>query len=306
MPLRIENRRLAVDIALPGEAYRRSRFDWTAFITQVTLDGRHTFCVTEGLAGVVGNTGGIGLCNEFGIRGALGYDDAVPGQEFVKLGVGLLTRDSARPYFFAHEYRIRPFPISHRVERDRVTFTIEPLACRGIAARLEKTVRIAGDRLSLEYRLDNVGSRPISTDEYCHNFIAIDGHPTGPANRLRTSFTLAPRTSNEAFTANGASIRWPQTPDRFFHCQIDGFGVGPSWWMLSHDPSGICVRERTDCAWSSFALYGTPRLISPEAFVAVDVAPGATRCWRREYRFWQRASGKALVGAARGEARRNG
>ena len=35
--------RLAVAIARPGTIYRGTRFDWTGFITQVTLEEKHIF-----------------------------------------------------------------------------------------------------------------------------------------------------------------------------------------------------------------------------------------------------------------------
>ena len=69
--MQIVSSRLAVEISEPGTLYRGARFDWTGFVTQVTLDQQHTFCAPEALPGGRG-TGGMGLCNEFGIRQPLG------------------------------------------------------------------------------------------------------------------------------------------------------------------------------------------------------------------------------------------
>jgi len=95
----LENDRLKVDIAAPGEVYSGSRFDWTGFITQITLDHAVTFCVPERLEKGVG-TGGVGLSNEFGIDQPLGYDEVKVGQQFPKIGVGLLTKASESDYDF--------------------------------------------------------------------------------------------------------------------------------------------------------------------------------------------------------------
>jgi hypothetical protein len=94
-----------VEIAHPGE-YAGSRFDWTAFIRQVTLkQGLHTFCTAESLVSGKG-TGGIGLCNEFGNDLPVGYDEAPSGSKYPKIGVGLLTRrDSGRYDFIAQPGR---------------------------------------------------------------------------------------------------------------------------------------------------------------------------------------------------------
>ena len=43
----LKSDRLLVEIAKPGTVYAGSRFDWTGFITQVYLDGKHTFCAYE-------------------------------------------------------------------------------------------------------------------------------------------------------------------------------------------------------------------------------------------------------------------
>ncbi|MBE3039355.1 MAG: hypothetical protein IMZ62_11155, partial [Chloroflexi bacterium] len=40
----LNSQRLEVEISTPGAAYHSTRFDWSGFITQVTLDGAHTFC----------------------------------------------------------------------------------------------------------------------------------------------------------------------------------------------------------------------------------------------------------------------
>lgn len=92
MGYRLSNGILTVDIADIGE-YKGTRFDWTGFITQVTLEeGKHTFCVPESLKPDEG-TGGKGLCNEFGISRAIGYDEAPIGGWFPKIGVGLLQKE---------------------------------------------------------------------------------------------------------------------------------------------------------------------------------------------------------------------
>ena len=107
----IQSPRLKVEIAEPGTVYQRTRFDWSAFITQVTLDGAHTFCVPESYEAGKG-TGGVGLCNEFGIETAVGYADAEPGECFPKLGIGLLKKIDDAPYGFIPPFEIvEKFPI---------------------------------------------------------------------------------------------------------------------------------------------------------------------------------------------------
>lgn len=108
MGITLSNDILTVEIADLG-AYKGTRFDWTGFITQVTLEqGKHMFCVPESLVPGQG-TGGIGLCNEFSISRAIGYDDAEVGEWFPKPGVGLLQKQEDAPIFLPEV--IRSFPL---------------------------------------------------------------------------------------------------------------------------------------------------------------------------------------------------
>lgn len=309
--------RLTVEIAPPGTVYRDTRFDWTAFIVQVTLDGEHTFCVPESLQPGQG-TGGIGLCNEFGIERPIGYDDAQPGEPFPKLGIGLLTRPDGRPYNFFRSYEIaHPFPIDVQAAADTVTFVVEPVDCRGYAASLVKTVSVRGCALKIAYRLENVGSRPIVTHEYCHNFCGIDNHPLGPDYRLRVPYEIAfedvsarmtgrlpgplrllPRAIQRGLVqmmlgwmesilvTEGQALWCRSTPRRPFYRRLVGFSRTESaQWELIHTPSGVGIREHDDFTPSQVAVWGTTHVISIEVFLDVNVQPGETLDWARTYEF---------------------
>ena len=189
-PIVLRSDRLMVEIAQPGSVYSGTRFDWTAFITQVTLDKTHTFCVPESLTPGQGS-GGVGLCNEFGIEEVIGYDEAQPGDPFPKLGIGLLARPDDAPYNFFRPYEIvAPFPIHVTTNATQATFIVEPLECRGYAVRLTKTVTVEGAGMTIAYALENVGEKPVVTTEYVHNFMGIDGLAIGPDYRLRMPYTI--------------------------------------------------------------------------------------------------------------------
>jgi hypothetical protein len=89
--LTLFNPKLHVTIAHPDLVYTGLRFVWTGFIMQITLENKHTFCTPESLHSSEG-TSGIGLCNEFGNLHALGYKEAQPQEQFMKIGVGLLRK----------------------------------------------------------------------------------------------------------------------------------------------------------------------------------------------------------------------
>jgi len=284
----LESSQLRVEVAEPGTRYRGTRFDWTALIIAVELDGRHRFCTSESLQPGAGS-GGIGLCNEFGLGLPLGYDEAAPGEQFPKLGIGLLTRLDGAACDPMRTYPLAPFAMACERTARGARWTVEPRTCRGYAVRLGKELALEGAGLSLSYRLDNLGQRAIRTSEYNHNFIAIDGHPIGPDYRLATSAPIValPGAAGVAVTAAGFSWSEEVSGARQFSARgLSAPGLdGGFAWTLRHQPSGVEVSETIDRQPALIGLWGRAHVVSPELFIDIDLAVGASMEWRRDYRF---------------------
>lgn len=292
MGFQLSNEHLIIDIAAIGD-YQGTRFDWSGIITGITMrDGNHTFCVAESLVEGEG-TGGIGLCNEFSLREAIGYVDTPVGGLFPKLGVGLLTRLDQGPYQFFRNYPLEPYRIEAEQENAQtMKFTVHPENCDGYAARLEKSISVEGNRLQIAYQLTNEGSRVIRTDEYNHNFFGIDGHQVGPEYALSFPFEIMPW-SDEPETMDGVVIEggvvtWAGKPDKPFYFHINGFeSCSSDWlWELHHRPSGVGVREMSSFPVSSAAVWGVGHVVSPEMFISIELAPGESKKWTRVYEFY--------------------
>jgi hypothetical protein len=161
-PIELKSDRLSIEIAYPGTVYSGSRFDWNGFITGIVLDGKHSFCMPESLTPGQGS-GGFGLCNEFGIDTPIGYDDAKPGEKFPKLGTGLLTRPDESDYFFFNKYEVTPFAIKIENDNNTALFEVDPLDCNGYAVKMTKKISVDDNKLSVDYHLENVGSKPVIT-----------------------------------------------------------------------------------------------------------------------------------------------
>lgn len=292
MSIRLSNGILTVDIADIGE-YKGTRFDWTGFITQVTLaEGNHTFCVPESLKPGEG-TGGRGLCNEFGISRAIGYDEAPIGGWFPKPGVGLLQKDDAQLYRFEKDYNVIPFAKEIEVEKETVKYRIEPMECNGYAMQLTKTISLQGDQLKIQYDLHNLGDKPFETEEYIHNFIGIDGLPTGKDFELRLPGALKVEEPESSYTeklleVSNNRLTWNGNPYRAFYCKLGGWEASQADynWELIHKPSGTGVRESGDFPVARMALWGEQHVISPEVFVNISVLPRQSKSWSRIYRFF--------------------
>lgn len=281
--IHLASSRLAVEIAEPGTLYCGSRFDWSALITQVTLDGQYPICAPETTDGT--GTGGVGLCAEFGILTAVGFEDARPGEPFTKPGVGLLTRPSARAYIFHAPHKMMPF--DRHVEHDATsaTFVTEPRECNGYALRTTKKVSVNDNQLILDYTAENVGKKRIVVDEYCHNFLGINRRKTGPGLTLRFPFAFKPIMPVGKLVVLGEkSLTWSGTLPHAFHRHFPGVANSPEyWWEIHDDQSGITVREEQNFPWYRFALWATFHVMSPEVFYLLDCAPGESKSWQRKY-----------------------
>lgn len=286
--------RLDVEIAAPGSLYAGSRFDWTAFITQVTLDHEHTFCVPESYEPGEG-TQGCGLCNEFGIDAPVGYDDAAPGELFPKLGIGLLRRADSGPYNFAQPAEIvKRFPIKVDVLEDQAVFVVDPIECRGYALRMVKTVGVQSNRLRVTYSLENVGTKPVKTLEYCHNFIGLDRKPLDSNLNMSFPYPIELEKIGEERGVNLESLEIcdhqisPRlTPDRPFYLRPLGWQATllPQW-KLTDGASGLGLTESDDFAPVRVAVWGTTHVISAEVFVGIHLQPGQSQHWARTYEFF--------------------
>ena len=214
--IELKNDRLCVEIARPGMVYNGSRFDWTGFITKVILDNKHSFCVPESLIPGEGS-GGFGLCNEFGIDTPVGYNDAKPGGQFPKIGVGLLTRYDHSEYFFFNKYEVTPFPVRIISDSTSSKFEIPPIECNGYAIKMVKEITLDNNRLSIHYHIENTGTKSIKTEEYCHNFFAINNNKVGSGYLLRFPYDIEPDTKPNIMSVSGHEIRWSDTLRRILN-----------------------------------------------------------------------------------------
>jgi len=288
--IEIKSQRLSVTMQYPGTYYKGSRFDWTGFITDVILDGKHSFCTDESSVPGVG-TGGRGLCNEFGIEEPVGYDEAKVGEKFTKIGIGLLEKDNLEKYAFDKPYKISPFDFEVDIKPDKAVFISEPCLCNGYAVRLIKDVSVKENFLTIKYTLENTGQKTIETTEYVHNFINIDKAGIGPHMNLSFSFDLEGDCifdGDNVLNISKREIEWDRIPNGVFYFKLEGLKEKSCWWMLENKITGTGIKEIDDFPVTKVALWGTECVVSPEIFINLSVEPGKTQTWTRTYEFFSK------------------
>lgn len=287
--------RLHVTLSEPGEAPNNGfRFDRAGFISDIVLDRVHHFCASEPFYLSHPCSGGRGLCSEFLFDAA---GQAGPMEYFPKFGVGLLQKEGDEPYIFYKKYRnTRLFPIETDCRPDRVVFTEKPVSCLGYALCFTKTVSVSGCTITMETTAKNVGERQVTLEEYCHNFLTIDGMALGPGYRLfmpsLPDLGGAPqlgRDGNPTFflgcgkglTIGGYSPIAAGCPIETEHLRASA----PFCWELSYGRAGAFVSGRDSFVPSRIYVWAADHMVCPELFHRFTLPKGGSHSWTRTWSF---------------------
>lgn len=281
--------RLAVSLCEPGETPNTTlRFDRAGFITQVTLDGRHSFCTVEPDKPELPRTGGRGICSEIK---ADTISDARVGAYFHKFGVGLLVKPDGEPYNFRKRYACVPYQTDARQSGAGAFYKTDTPLCCGYALREEKTVRVEDNLLVIDYRFQNTGEKPLELGEYCHNFINIDDFPVGPEYYLE--MPVADQTGKKP-ERGGGSLKGQGNGFTFggffdegtsLHVELSDIAEGNFWWELRHTDSAARIREEDSFFPGRVLIWAIGRNISPEIYHVFRLESGEEIRYRRTFRF---------------------
>ena len=277
---------LRVELAEPGEAPNNtSRFDRAGFITEVVLNGIHRFCASEPNNLSHPSSGGRGLCSEllFDVS-----EHAMVNGYFPKLGIGLMQKPSEEKYIFYEKYINQPFPVTVEQTGDSIAFCTESINCMGYAVREKKTIKISNNQLVMTIGLENVGDLDIQGNEYCHNFLSLNGMAIGPGYRLllpdissssRISKNIVYDSNELLFRKydNQASIIYFEQEDI---CEKESF----EWTLLNRDAKAAveCSEEfkPTRCI-----IWAADHIVSPEVWHGFMLKPGQSDMWIRKWTF---------------------
>ena len=288
----LSNDRLRIEISEPGEKPNETvRFDRAGFVSDVTLDGAYHFAANEPGNLAHPSTGGRGFCCEYKAN----YSDEVPdGEYYPKLGVGLIRREGS--YKFFNKYSdVRHFPVTVTKSDSEAVFVTEPELCLGIAMRQTKKISIEDNVMTMTVTVVNEGSRDIDTQEYCHNFISVDGMGISPEYSVTFPLLQLPSQDLENeyptpcnYHAEGSRIRYLRTEREVSLCKIPLIGYEqqkPFTYTVAHDGAKARVEGEDDIVCHEIILWSTDHIISPEVIQHFVIAPGESYTWTRKWTF---------------------
>ncbi|MHC1778400.1 MAG: hypothetical protein AB9834_23565 [Lentimicrobium sp.] len=288
----LKNKNLEVQIDLPLTNYNFSRFDWTGKIVSVKYKDIYISGV-EKRNEEDKTKSGRGFYNEFGIDAAIGFDETFEGDWFHKIGVGLLKKEGG-DYLFSRNYEIQPAVFNVTTNPDKINISCKSQHVNGWSYELRKEIALTASGFIINYYLKNTGEKTINTNEYNHNFIAINNEWIGSDYILRFPFNIRPELFEATVNPEGKvaigkkEISFNGTPDeQFFFSNISGNENVDASWEIYSTKSKIGISETGNFKTNKVNLWGWTHVISPELFFDVNLKPGEEVEWSRTYNVFE-------------------
>jgi hypothetical protein len=294
----ISNGLLNAEVYLPDAKdgyYRGTRFDWSGVVGCLAYKGHTYFGVWFQHYDPFQHDAISGPVEEFrSSDGALNYDQAKPGELFVKPGVGILRKVDDSPYKFTAAYPlVNGGKWTVRTRPDGVSFRQDLRSQLGIAYVYKKTLKLEKGKpyLILEHELKNTGTKTIDTEVYDHDFFMLDGAPTGPGMVVRFPFEpKADQALENGGKIDGKELVYQQElqPGQTVFSFLTGFSNDPADYDITVENrnTGVGVEQTSNVPISRFNFWSIRTTICPEAYVHLVVAPGQTASWTIRYRFY--------------------
>jgi hypothetical protein len=288
--------------------YRSTRFDWSGVISSLEFGGHNyygpwftkqdatvrDFIYKDTDIVVSAESGSMGPADEF--QTPLGYDAAMPGGTFVKIGVGVLRKTDNSPYSAFKKYElVDTGKWSVRKGADFVEFTQEltdPATGYGYVYR--KTVRLTSGKpeMTIEHSLKNTGRPAIASKLYNHNFLVLDQNATGPDYVITLPFAVTTRQppNKEMAEVRGNQIVYLKTLQDHdtVAMPVEGFGGDAKDYdiCVENRKAGAGMRVVGDHPLASVALWSIRSVMAIEPFINVAVEPGKEMTWKYTYTYY--------------------
>lgn len=291
----ISNDELSVKIYLPDAEkgfYRGTRFDWSGVIPSLKYRGHEYFGEWYDKHDPLRHDAITGPVEAFD---PIEYDQAAPGELFLKIGVGTLKKLNNGPYRFNSPFEIQNGGSwSVKEKKDRVIF-IHKLNDLGYNYVYKKTVRLTKGKpeLVLEHSLKNKGQKNINTRVFNHNFFVIDKQATGPDFTVSLPFKIQNQATGKkliSFEDNkmlylkelkkGDSTM--EYPTGYSGDKVEDYD-----FKVENKKTGAGVRITSDRALAHFMYWSVATTLSPEPFTKVEASPGKSFSWKVVYNFYE-------------------
>lgn len=273
--------------------YMATRFDWSGMIESLEYNGHNFFGKWYDLHDPLIHDAIMGPVEEYS---PLDYEKTPPGEEFVKIGVGILKKPEESNFDRFGLYQITDHgKWKLKKKSDHVRF-IHTLNHENHSYVYTKTVRLLKGKpvMEITHNLKNTGKQIIETDMYNHNFFVFDNQPVGPAFMVKFPFSLGGdqgRGMGSIAELRDNMIifkRNLQKGETVFCGSITGFTNDPADFDIKVENSNTCsgVRISGDRPLSKLIFWASPTTLCPETYVDIKIEPGKDFTWDFYYEFY--------------------
>jgi hypothetical protein len=285
--LEIANGTLHVKVYPPDARtgyYRATRFDWSGVVDNVrtkdhTYFGQWFPTYDPNLHDSI-----VGPVESFE---AIGYDAAPGGGRFLRIGVGWLKKpDEPRVDNFRTYEILDSGKWSVRTGKDWVEFTQDLPG----AYVYRKTLRLDGNRLTIEHSLKNTGDAPLDTQVFNHVFPMLDNQPTGPDVAITFPFDVQPQSDWRGpgeFHGKELSYKEELQPRVTVSGELKGYAdtAAQNDFVIENRKTGARLHQTGDRPMSRLYFWSIRTTACPEAYIRVHADPGKEDLWKITYEF---------------------
>jgi len=277
--------------------YRAFRFDWSGIIYSLEFKN-HTYIGQwfENYDPLV-HESITGPAEEFGV---IDYDSVSVGEEFLKIGVGMLKKPNEEPYHFSKYFELtNPGKREIKYGKNSIEFVQTLKSESGYSYVYSKTVELVENKpqIILRHKLKNTGEKIINTNVYNHNFFIIDQELAGPNISLEFNFDL-----NIAGNAVGEYVDFQKNRLIYLrdlpvvdgkrtaaNMMITGFGDSPEDYdfKIQNDKTKTGIRISGDKPIIQFRYWTSTTTYCPEPFIKIYVEPNNEINWEYKYELYE-------------------
>jgi hypothetical protein len=294
----ISNGLIRVRLHLPDPengSYRGTRFDWSGIVSSLEYQGHNYFGQWYERHDPLINDAITGPVVEFRTDApGVGCDPRNPAAPFVRLGVGVVSRAARAGAPGRRRIEIlNPGKWTVRKGADWIEFTHELADAGGYEYSYTKRLALArrAPELTISYRFRNTGTQVIEAEPYNHNFLVIDGKPSGPGLVVRFPFT--PRAVSDLkglAEIRGNEIHYLRElrPRESVLTLLEGYGSGATdnEIVVENRNTGAGVRISGDRPLARMQFWSIRTTVCPEPSIKLRVEPGRSERWKERYRFF--------------------
>lgn len=272
--------------------YRATRFDWSGVISNLEYKGHTYFGQWFEEYSPTKHDAVMGPVDSFS---PLNYSNTKSGENFVKIGVGVLKKPNDKKFSDFNTYPIID-PGNWSIEKkvNKVEFR-HNLSYADYSYTYTKSVELLKNKpeMLLSDIIKNTGKKTIETQVFNHNFFVIDEQPTGKDFELifPKDVSGTGRGFGEVAEIQGNKIVFERDlvkGESIYCSSLEGINdsVDNLDIKIENIRTGAGARITGNQPLSKLVVWGSSTTLCPETYISIKIEPGEEFRWDYYYEFY--------------------